>query len=76
MDRYALTEEGRARARRREISLRVDMARTEGYEILDYLHEHGTGTVEELVEYTGMSQFRVMDKMLLYMNHGLVEKMH
>ena len=76
MDRYMLTEEGRARCRRREISSRTDMARPEGNEILDYLYEHGPRTVEELVEYTGMTQFRVMDKILLYLNHDLVMKSH
>ena len=76
MDRYTLTEEGRARSRRRKISETVETASMEGIEILDFLYDHGNATVEELVEYTGMSRFHVMDKILLYMNHGIVQKLH
>jgi transcription initiation factor IIE alpha subunit len=76
MDRYTLTEEGRARSRRRIISESAETASMEGNEILDFLYEHGAATVEELVEFTGMTRFHVMDKILLYLNHGLIEKLH
>lgn len=76
MDRYTLTEEGRARSRRRIISESAETASMEGNEILDFLYEHGAATVEELVEFTGMTRFHLMDKILLYLNHGLVEKLH
>jgi len=76
MDRYTLTEEGRARSRRRLISETAETASMEGNEILDFLYEHGNATLEELMEHTGMSRFHLMDKILLYMNHGIIEKLH
>jgi predicted fused transcriptional regulator/phosphomethylpyrimidine kinase len=76
MDRYTLTNEGRARSRRRIISESAETARMEGNEILDFLYEHGAATIEELVEVTGMTRVHVMDKILLYMNHGIIEKLH
>ena len=76
MDSYTLTEEGRARSRRRMIGETAETARMEGNEILDFLYEHGNASVEELMEFTGMSRFQVMEKILLYMNHGIVQKLH
>lgn len=75
MNKYALTIEGRARFRRRRISVKAEMAKIEGYEVLDYLYEHGTGMVEEIADYTGLSQGQVMDKLLVFMNHDLVEEL-
>jgi DNA-binding MarR family transcriptional regulator len=74
MNRYMLSNEGRARARRRKISVKAEMAKTEGYEVLDYLYEHGAGTVEEIANHTGLSQGHVMDKLLVFINHGFVEE--
>ena len=70
-----LTNEGRARFRRRKISVAADMAKIEGYEVLDYLFEHGAGTIEEISNYTGLSQGHVMDKLLVFINHGFVEEL-
>ena len=70
-----LTDEGRARSRRRKISVTAEVAKMEGYEVLDYLYEHGTGTVEEISNYTGLSQGHVMDKLLVFINHGFVEEL-
>jgi len=73
MDRYMLTNEGRARFRRRKISVRAGMAKMEGYEVLDCLFERGAGTVEEIASYTGLSQGQVRDKLSVFINHELVE---
>jgi transcription initiation factor IIE alpha subunit len=73
MKKYTLTIEGRARFRRRKTSVKAEMAKIEGYEVLDYLYEHGTGTIEEMASYTGLSQGHVMDKLLVFMNHDWVE---
>jgi DNA-binding MarR family transcriptional regulator len=75
MHRYMLTDEGRARIRRRKISVTADMAKIEGYEVLDYLFEHGAGTVEEISSDTGLSQGHVMDKLSVFINHGFVEEL-
>ena len=53
----------------------TEIATTEGYEVLDYLYDHGAGTVEEIAEHTGLSQDHVIDKLLMFMNHGFLEKL-
>ena len=73
MARYTLTGEGRARFRRRKISAEAEVAGMEGYVVLDYLYEHGAATVEEIADYTGLSRGHVTDKLLVYINHDLVE---
>ena len=74
MDRYTLSYEGRARFKRRKISVNLGMARMEGYEILDYLYEHGPGSVEEIRNHTGLSWEQVSDKLGVFIHHGFVEK--
>ena len=51
------------------------MAKMEGYEVLDYLYEHGSGTVEEIENYAGLSRGQVMDKLSTFIHHGFVEKL-
>lgn len=75
MNRYMLTNEGRARFRRRKISVDAEIAKMEGYEVLDYLYEHGAGTVEEISNYTGLSRGHVMDKLSVFINHDFVEEL-
>ena len=75
MNRYALTNEGIARFRRRKVSVNAEMARMEGYEILDYLYEHGAATVEEIGNYTGLSRSQVINKLSVFINHGSVEEL-
>ncbi len=54
--------------------MNLGMAKMEGYEILDYLYEHGPGTVEEIGNYTGLSWGQVVDKLGVFISHGFVEK--
>lgn len=75
MNRYALTTEGIARFRRRRTSVKAEMAKIEGYEVLDYLYEHGASTVEEIGNYTGISQVQVINKLAVFVNHDLVEEL-
>lgn len=75
MDRYILTNEGRARFRRIKIQGNAVMAKIYGYEVLNYLYEHGAGTVEEIANHTGRSQGHVMDRLLAFINQGYVEKL-
>ncbi len=74
MNRYSLTNEGRARFRKIKIDTNSDEAKMEGYEILDYLFEIGAGTVEEIEKYTGMSWSQVNEKLWAFMAWGYVEK--
>jgi len=73
MDRYMLTNEGRARFRRMKIS--VDIAdRQDGYKVLDYIYEHGADTIEVIGASTGLSREQVVSQLQVFMSHGLVEE--
>jgi len=73
MDKYFLSNEGRARFARMRISLETTDAKFEGYEILAYLYDHGSTTAEELVEHTGLSRSQLMDRIQTFIHHGFVE---
>ena len=74
MDKYKLSNEGMARLKRRKISVDMGMDKMKGYEVLDYLYEHGPATVEEIENYTGLSWSQVTDKLSTFIHHGFVEK--
>jgi len=73
MDKYLLSTEGRARFKRMRISGEPAF---EGYEILSYLYDHGSTTVEELTAHTGLERGKLMERILSFINHGMVEGMH
>ncbi|MFH1646643.1 MAG: hypothetical protein ABID71_02980 [Chloroflexota bacterium] len=73
MDRYHLTEEGRARFRRRKIVLATEPPNNDD-KMMDYLFGHSSGTVEELIAATGLTYGYVSDKLLVFMNHGLIQR--
>jgi DNA-binding MarR family transcriptional regulator len=76
MDSYLLSYEGRARFKRTKISVEIEgKVKMEGYEILDYLYEHGAATVEEIENHTGLSWGEVADKLGLFIHSGYVEKL-
>ena len=75
IDRYTLSYEGRSRFRRAKISVNKEEAKIEGYEVLDYLYEHGAATVEEIENYTGLSWNQVTEKILAFVYRGYVEKL-
>ena len=74
MDRYKLSHEGRARFRGIKTG-DTGTARMEGYEVLNYLYEHGPATVEELEDYAGLSRAQVTDKLWAFINRGYVDKL-
>jgi CheY-like chemotaxis protein len=57
-----------------KISVDVTMPRMEGYEVLDYLYDHGADTVEGIAAFTGLSREQVVSDLLGFMNHGFVEE--
>jgi len=73
MDKYYLSNEGRARFARIKISLDTGDAKFEGFEILAYLYDHGSSTAEELTEHTGLSRSQLMDRLLTFIHHGFIE---
>lgn len=73
MDRYTLSNEGRARFKRRKISANLGIETIEGYEILDCLFENGSATVEEIKNYTGLSWSQVVNKLEAFIHWGYVE---
>ena len=75
MTRYTLTNEGKARFKRMKIKVNTAMAKMEGYEVLDYLYEHGAATVEEIENYTGLSGGQVSENIWAFIHRGYVEKL-
>jgi DNA-binding MarR family transcriptional regulator len=73
MDKYFLSNEGRARFKRIMISLDTTDAKFEGFEILEYLYEHGSSTADELTEHTGLTRSQLMDRLLTFIHHGFIE---
>jgi len=76
MDRYALSDEGRARFRRTRTGVDImGEAKREGYEILDYLYRHGAATLEEIEKVTGLSGSRLVTRIWAFIHQGIVEKL-
>ncbi|OGO29863.1 MAG: hypothetical protein A2Z29_05520 [Chloroflexi bacterium RBG_16_56_11] len=76
MDRYMLTFEGRARFKRTK--LRADVEGTDlmvGFEVLDYLYEHGASSLEEIEKHTGLSYSQLVHKLESLMPWGYVERL-
>jgi predicted HTH transcriptional regulator len=74
MERYTLTNEGRARFRRMEIRANVDTsAVTQDLKLLHFIYTHGAATVEEIENYTGLSWSAVVDEISTLMNRGYIE---
>ena len=77
MDRYTLSIEGRARFKRMRTSIdagvETGIARTEGYFILEYLYEHGSATITDIENHTGLSWSKVTGELSTFIHHGLVQ---
>ena len=74
MDRYMLSREGRARFQREKISVDIEeKVKMKGYDVLDYLYEHGAATVEEIEEHTGLSWGQVVDILGSFIPWGYIE---
>jgi DNA-binding MarR family transcriptional regulator len=76
MDRYLLSNEGRARFKRMRLSVAAGDPEFEGYSVLAYLYDHGATSAGELAEHTGFSRGKLMDLIITYIHHGLVEGIH
>ncbi len=70
MDKFFLSNEGTARFKRMRIS---GEPKFEGYDILDYLYEHGSSTVDELAEYTGLSRNKLIELIMTFIHHSFIE---
>jgi hypothetical protein len=75
MNRYTLSNEGRARFQRRKISADLGMETIAGYEVLDCLFENGSATVEEIEDYTGLSWAQVINKLSDFIHWGYIEEL-
>ena len=74
MDRYVLSEEGRARFDRIKLTVVIEgRPKIWGYEVLDYLFKHERATVEEIEKSTGLSWNQVVDRLNEFVNRGYVE---
>jgi len=70
---YMLTNEGVARFRKRKALTGEDQVREDGYDILNYLYEHGGTPLEEIIRYTGLPRGRVIQQISVFLSHGMVE---
>jgi DNA-binding MarR family transcriptional regulator len=76
MDRYGLTYEGQTRYTRTRIRLDAEgEAKTAGFEVLDYLYEHGAATVEEIKNKTGLTYPQVVNELEDFLAWGYVERL-
>ena len=73
MDGYRLSNEGFARLRRMRTDTDMPASNVEGYEILNYLYENSSGTLEEIIHHTGLPRNEVYNILSTLMSHGYVE---
>jgi DNA-binding MarR family transcriptional regulator len=73
MDRYILSDEGRARFRRIKMSGEVTKADMQGYEVLDYLYEHEPATVNEIAGFTRLPRSQVEDELMIFVTRGFIK---
>jgi DNA-binding MarR family transcriptional regulator len=70
MGKYLLSNEGRARFKRMRVS---GEPKFEGYEILEYLYDHGSSTADELIKHTGLSRNKLTELIMTFIHHGFIE---
>ena len=75
MDRYMLTSEGRTKFKRTKIRMSAEEQTMDGFDILDYLYEHGAATVEEIEKHTGLSYGQVVHKIESFIPWGYIERL-
>ena len=74
MDRYVLSDEGRARFRRIKASVDIEAkADMQGYEVLDYLYEHEPATLNEIAKFTRLPRSQVGDELMIFVIRGFVK---
>jgi DNA-binding MarR family transcriptional regulator len=75
MDRYMLTSEGRTKFKRTKIRMSAEEQTMEGFDILDYLYEHGASTIEEIEKHTGLHYDQVVHKIESFIPWGYIERL-
>jgi len=74
MDRYTLTIEGRAKLRRTETRVNLEVsADTEDFKLLHYLYVHGPATIEEIESHSGLPWDEAVNKISTLMSRGYIE---
>jgi DNA-binding MarR family transcriptional regulator len=74
MERYTLTFEGRSMLRRMESRVSTDASfLTEDFKILEFLYENGAATVDEIVDYTGLTRSQLVNRLFGIMRRGYIE---
>ena len=74
MERYTLTFEGLAMLRRMESRVATDASfRTEDYQILEFLYENGAATIDEIVDYIGVTRAELVNRLFGIMRRGYIE---
>jgi DNA-binding MarR family transcriptional regulator len=75
MDRYMLTSEGRTKFKRTKIRMSAEEQTMEGFDILDYLYEHGAATIEEIEKHTGLPYDQVAHRLESFIPWGYIERL-
>ena len=74
MDRYVLSDEGRARFRRIKANSDAEIkANLGGYEVLDYLYEHEPAAVNEIARFTQLPRSQVEDELMIFITRGFIK---
>ena len=71
MNVYNLTHKGRKKFEKTRDN--PHLFNTVGYKVLEYLYENGTGTVEQIVDYTGVSHSEAVAKLNQFKRERIVE---
>lgn len=73
MKLYGLTEKGKALASRIRENVSDGRSQTVGYQVLKYLHENNTGSIEQIANSSGESNQDVAGKLREFKRQGVVE---
>ena len=55
------------------LNLDEPRSRINGYEILEYLYQNGSETLEGITSYTGLSWYQVWNRLSSLLAHGYIE---
>ena len=76
MDRYMLSYEGRAKYQRTKVRMDMETHAMEGWQILDYLFDHGASTVAEIEAKTGLTYAQFVHRLESFLSWGYIEKLN
>jgi DNA-binding MarR family transcriptional regulator len=75
MEKFMLSSEGRTKFKRSRIRMSAEEVTMEGFDILEYLYEHGAATIEEIEKHTGLPYDQIVHKIESFLPWGYIERL-